>query len=379
MFPTSKTHPPLSTLLLCFLPLLCGCGESTHGETHASGLPENPTVSYYVVKTQPVPLVRELPGRTTALNVAEVRPQVSGIILKRHFEEGTLVQEGQELYEIDAAVYQANYDKALALLENMDSTRKRIARLRDTQAASEQEHDDAVNAWKSAKADLELARLDLNYCKVKAPLTGKIGRSAITVGALVTNGQPEPMAVIQQIDPIYVDLKPAVPQVLRMRSGTDQSGNPLPFWQGAKVTLVLEDGSRYAQSGIIKFLDNHVQEDTGTITLRAEIPNPDGELLPGMFVRASVEEGVRQHGVLIPQEALCRDFKGNPYVWIVRDDNTIENRPVHSQTTLGNTCLVDEGLNDGDRVVIEGIQFVAPEMTVVPAEAENIEMKTSFE
>ncbi len=363
-------------LSFAFVSLFCGCDRFSHGEIQSTDAATIPEVGVYTIKSEPIPLIRELPGRTAAFNVAEVRPQVSGIILKRKFEEGSVVEEGEELYEIDAAVYQANYDKAMAHFNSMDRTRQRAETLRESRTMSEQEYEDALYAWKQAKADVELARLDLNYCKVKAPLSGKIGRSAITVGALVTNGQGEEMAVIQQINPIYVDLKPAVPQVLRMKTG---NGNDHPFWQGAKVSLILEDGSRYPHSGVIKFLDNHVQEDTGTITLRAEIPNHDCELLPGMFVRALVEEGVRQDGLLIPQEGLCRDFKGNPYVWLVRDDDTIEMRNIQTELTIGNTWLVDGGLKAGDRIIVEGIQLVAPGAAVVPRETGSLKMKTSFD
>lgn len=366
-------------LVLLLLVAFSGCEKQITADFHRSEEAGPPKIGFFAVKGRTVPLVRQLPGRTAAFNVAEVRPQVSGIVLKRKFEEGAFVVEGQELYEIDSAVYKAHHDKAMAHLHSMDRTRRRAEQLKESQTMSEQEYEDALYAWEQAKADLELARLNLKYCKVEAPLSGKIGRSTITVGALVTNGQPRELAVIQQIDPIYVDLNPAVPQILRMRTLHDENDARLPFWQDAKVTLTLEDGSRYPLPGRIKFLDNHVREGTGTVTLRAEVPNPEGALLPGMFVRSLVEEGVRHNGKLIPQQALLRDMKGNSYVWIILEDDTTDMRKVEAEMSFGNAWLIDSGLEEGDRVVVEGIQFVAPGAKVRPYEAENIELKLSFD
>lgn len=373
------------TLLFILLPLgllFCGCDilsrfrpDSTEPIESAGSL----EVGFYLVKEEPIPMICELPGRTTAYNVAEVRPQVNGIILERKFEEGSIVTKGQELYEIDSAVYKAHYDKVLANLHSLERTKDRAERLRETSAMSEQEYDDALYALEQAKADLELARLNLDYCRVEAPLGGKIGRSLITVGALVTNGQEHEMAVIRQIDPIYVDLNPTVGQILMTQTAAGNAENRLPFWQDAKVRLVLDDGNGYSHIGRIKFLDNHVQSDMGTVRLRAEFPNPEGELLPGMIVRAFVEEGVRENGILIPQEALLRNFKSEPYVWVIREDETVEIRKVRTEIALGNTWLVDAGLIGGERIVVEGIQFLAPDFQVIPRELENIEMITNFD
>ncbi len=345
--------------IVCLLPF-SGCGTTVTGEMAYQQ--ETPKVEIFTVQSASVPLVRTLPGRTAAFNVAEVRPQVNGIIKARKFEEGALVTEGQELYEIDDAVYKAHYDKAMANLQHLERTLKRAKALQVGNTVSEQEYDEALYAWESGKADAELARLDLEYCKVKAPLSGKIGRSTITVGALVTTGQPQEMAVIQQADPIYVDLNPDVPQMLRTRNTMEGR----PFWQGATVKLTLEDGTEYPHSGRIDFLDNRVQSDTGSVTLRAAIPNPDGHLLPGMFVRVSVEEGTRPDGKLIPQQAVLRDMKGNPYVWVVRQDDTVDKRSIEINRTLGNNWLIDSGLEDGERIVVEGLQFVEQNGKVIP-------------
>ncbi len=358
---------PIIFLLFLFLIPLSGCEPQTADGSHA--LPSLPKVEVYTVKSEVVPLIRELPGRTAAFNVAEVRPQVNGIVLKRLFEEGSLVKEGQSLYEIDDAVYQAHYAKAMAQQNNMEQALKRAEKLKDSRAMSEQDYEDLLYALEQAKADVELSRLELNYCRVKAPLSGKIGRSMITVGALVTNGQGQELAVIQQLDPIYVDLNPAVKQLLRMGEPANETEDRHAFWQGATVTLTLEDGSRYPHPGKITFLDNQVRQDTGTVTLRAEFPNPGRVLLPGMSVRTAVEIGLRQDGKLIPQQGLLRDMKGNPYVWVVCEGNRVSTRNVKVNCTLGNAWLVDSGLENGDRVVIEGLQFIAPDVTVTATES----------
>lgn len=229
---------------------------------------------------------------------------------------------------------------------------------------SVQEYEDALYGWQRAKADVDLARLDLLYCKVKAPLSGKIGFSNITVGALVTNGQAQALAVIEQLDPIYVNLNPSIPHLMRKNSDEKSTTKTLPFWQNAKVTLVLENGEKYQHEGRIKVLDNHVKEDTGTITLRAEFPNPDKTLMPGMFVRAFIEEGIRQGGILIPQQALCRDMKGTPYVWVIGKDNKAQWRSIRTERCIGSFWLVDHGLSVGDRIVVEGLQYVKKDIQV---------------
>ena len=369
-------------LTLALVPVFSGCEFKTGQEQAVANPTEQkiPEVEVYTVVNEEVPLISEQPGRTSAFNIAEVRPQVNGIVLKRKFAEGTFVKEGQELYEIDSSVYQANHDKVTANLKNLEKTMERAKELQATRAMSVQEYEDALYGWKRAQADLELARLDLVYCKVKAPLSGKIGFSNITVGALVTNGQPQALAVIEQVDPIYVDLNPSIPHLLgKDQKKSENNDTRLPFWQNAKVKLVLENGSTYQHSGTVKVLDNHVNEDTGTITLRAEFPNPDGTLLPGMFVRAFVEEGMRKEGRLIPQQALCRDMKGEPYVWVIGSDNKAEMRMIRAERSIGNFMLVDEGLIAGERIVVEGLQFTVKDASVKPIPAKSIERKKLFE
>ncbi len=349
------------------------------GSEQANSGPPAMEVGVYTVKSEPLPLSTQLPGRTIAYRVAEVRPQVSGIVLKRFFEEGAVVKEGDLLYQIDPDVYQAAYDKAVANLENLERLAQRQQNLKDRRSVSTQDYEDALYAWEQAKADMEMARLNLAYTKVKAPLTGRIGRSNITEGALVTNGQAQVMAVINQIDPIFVDLTPAVTQLLKAeKTFRDAQSEPAVF-RDAEVWMTLEDGTVYPLAGQMKFIDNAVDQATGTVTMRAEFPNPDGRLLPGMYVRATVQEGIIEDGKVVPQQALLRDIKGLPQVWVVTEDNTAQLRPVTADRTIGNAWLVTKGLEAGDRVVTEGWQRLANGMPVTAREAQNVDLKLSFE
>ncbi len=354
---------------------LAGCGGSEQGGEAAAAA----EVGVYTVKSEPVPLYTELSGRTAAYMVAEVRPQVGGIVVDQVFEEGSMVKEGDTLYQIDSAVYKANYDKAVANMENLERLAKRKESLKNQNSISAQDYEDAMYAFEEAKADAELARLNLAYCEITAPLSGKIGRSNITKGALVTNGQAQAMATINQLDPISVDLTPAVSQLLQagqnIRSGAIQS----TFSEDTEVWLILEDGSAYPLPGQIKFLDNQVDESTGTVTLRAEFPNPKNYLLPGMYVRARVQTAVVPDGMVIPQQALSRDMKGNPQVWVVTPENRAEARLIQADRTLGNTWLVSGGLAAGERVVTEGVQRLTNGASVAPREAENLDMKLTFD
>lgn len=364
----------LSSLLLSAFFILPGCNDAGQN----AQAPPAPTVGTYTVKSEAIAVSTELPGRTTAYRTAEVRPQVNGIVLKRKFEEGAIVQEGQELYQIDPDVYKANYSKAVANTENLERAAKRQARLKDQNSVSAQDYEDALYAWEKAKADVELARLNLVYTQVKAPLTGRIGKSNITEGALVTNGQAQVMAVINQIDPIFVDLTPAMTLLLKVENSFRAGEAEPAFFQDADVWLTLEDGSVYPLAGKIKFLNNEVDQSTGTVTLRAEFPNPDGRLLPGMYVRARVQEGIVPDGKVIPQQALVRGIKGQAQVWVINEDNIAELREIKAERTIGNTWLVSGGLEPGEKVVTEGLQRLARGMTVSPREADNLDIKLAF-
>ncbi len=356
--------------------ILASGGDDRPSE--AALAPPPPEVGVYEVRSAPVALTTELPGRVTAFRVAEVRPQVNGIVQKRLFEEGALVTEGLALYQIDSAVYQANYDKALAHLDNTAKAAQRQAALKDRQSLSAQDYENALYAWKQAQADAELARLNLEHCRVTAPLTGYIGRSNITEGSLVMNGQAQPLAVIQQIDTVYVDLAPTVSQVMRIKGQADGETDRAGFAQGAEVTLTLEDGRAYPRPGTIKFLDTAVDQGTGGLTLRVEFPNPDGVLRPGLFVRATVVERVAAEALLVPQQALTRDQTGQALVWVVNGQNAVEKRPVTAERTVGNTWLISAGLADGERVVTEGLQRLAPGQVVVPRAADNVRLKLAL-
>ena len=368
------TNKVFTILLIACLPLaVTGCDDH---DSKAESSP--PVVGTYTINSESVTLTSLISGRVIAYRVAEVRPQVSGIVLKRMFEEGGYVEEGQQLYQVDSNTYKANFAKAQANMLNLEKLSIRKGNLKNQRSISEQDYEDSLYAWEQAKADTELARLNLEYCQVRAPLSGKIGRSNITEGALVTNGQAQAMAVINQLDPIFIDLTPAMNQILKTERLFPGGAEARKLGLGATVKLYLEDGSAYPLTGRIKFLDNNVDEATGTVALRAEFPNPDHQLLPGMFVRAEITEGVIDEGILVPQQALTRDMKGGAQVWVVNADNTVSLRSVEADRTVGNTWLVISGLQSGERVVTQGLQKLANGMAVRPQEATNLSLVLAF-
>lgn len=369
---------PCLTMIVAMLTVaLLNYGDDQSASAAPPAQPK-PVVGVYAVKYEQVPLVLELPGRAAASSTAEIRPQVNGIILKRLFEEGSLVAEGESLYEINSAAYKAAYDKAMASLANLERTVARQEVLKTKNFLSAQDYENTLYAMEQAKAEAELARLNLEYCRVKAPLTGRIGRSNITEGALVTSGQAQPLSVVQQIDPIFVDLNPSVTQILKNSRAADGQSLEEAFLQSYEVTLTLEDGRSYPLAGRIKFLDSTVDPGTGSVGLRAEFPNPDGLLLPGMFVRAQVVERVEANGILIPQQALLRSPKGEAQVWVVDAGNIVEIRPITVGRTVGNTWLVTGGLSEGETVVAEGLQRLAKGMEVAPQATQRVEIKLAF-
>jgi membrane fusion protein (multidrug efflux system) len=321
-----------------------------------------------------VELTTELPGRTSAYRVAEIRPQVNGIILKRFFTEGSEVQAGQALYQIDPAPLQATLDNAKAALGRAEGNRpavrlraERVSELVVDKAVSQQEVDDAAAALKQADADIqfwkamvETARINLNHARITAPVSGRIGKSQVTEGALVTAHQPLPLATIQQLDPIYVDVPQSTTQLLRWQ-GRQEAGRLNPNGAGQKkVKLILEDGRSYGQEGTLQFRDVTVDPSTGAVTLRAVFPNPQGILLPGMFVRTVVKEGVQEQAILIPQQAVSRDPKGNPVALIVAASGKVEQRQLGLDRAIQDQWLVTSGLAAGDQVIVEGLQKVRP-------------------
>ncbi|WP_305080614.1 efflux RND transporter periplasmic adaptor subunit [Pusillimonas sp. MFBS29] len=280
MKPSYRFSLSKTAALLVMAATLAACGQPEQAPPAAAA----PEVGVHTVQTEPLTLVTVLPGRSAAFRIAEVRPQVNGIVEKRLFEEGAEVEKGQQLYQIDDAVHQAEYDRARANLVTTERLAKRYQRLQKTSAISQQQYDDAMAAWKQAQAQAELARINVVYTKVLAPISGRAGRSTVSEGALVTNGQATEMVTVQQIDPIYVDVQQPVTEVLRLRKEMANGRLELAGADQAKASLRLEDGSIYPHAGTLQFSEVTVDPGTSSVTLRAEFPNPDGDLLPGMFV-----------------------------------------------------------------------------------------------
>lgn len=339
-------------------------------------------VGFVTLEPQSVVLQSELAGRTTPYLVSDVRPQVSGIIKTRQFEEGSKVKAGQVLYEIDSAVYQAAVEEAKAALANakasVESTRlrdQRYSELLAIEGVSQQEADDARMAYQQsvasvaqAQAALTSAQINLDYTKVRAPISGRIGKSTVTPGALVTANQETALATIRALDPIYVDMTQSSTDLLRLRrmigTGAIQSGS-------TKVSLRLEDGTQYAHAGSMKFQEVSVDESTGSVTLRAQFPNPDGILLPGMYVRAVLDEAVDKSAILAPQQGVTRDPKGNATALVLTADNKVEQRTLVADRAIGDHWLISQGLAQGDRLIVEGTNKVRPGDAVNPVDVSS--------
>jgi membrane fusion protein (multidrug efflux system) len=343
--------------------LLAGCGHKAPPPA-----PPPPKVSVVTVQAQAVPITTELPGRVAGYRTADVRPQVNGIILKRLFVEGRDVKAGQQLYQIDPAPYQASYDSAVAANASAQALAARYKPLVEANAVSKQDYDNAVASHLQAQAAVETAHINLIYTRVLSPITGRIGRSLITEGALVTANQATVLATVQQLDPVYVDVTQPTTTLLRLER--EAAAGLLKQNQAGKaqVQVRLEDGSLYARPGTLEFSEVTVDETTGSVTLRALLPNPERLLLPGMFVREEIQEGVRQDAVLVPQQGISHDQKGRPNALVVGPDNTVELRTITTDRAIGDQWLVTSGLKAGDRVIVEGIQSAKPGAKVVPEE-----------
>lgn len=346
---------------------LTGCQESSAPQTQ-----QTPQVGVVTLEAKPFALTSEVPGRTSAYRIAEVRPQVNGIIQKRLFTEGSEVKAGQQLYQIDPATYEAAFKSAQATQLSAKSLADRYKLLVNDKAVSQQAYDEARAASLQADAALEQARIDLRYTKVMAPISGRIGRSAVTEGALVSNGQANAMATIQQLDPIYVDVTQSSKELLRLRRDLAEGRLQKASDSAAKVALKLEDGSRYAHEGTLEFSEVAVDESTGSVTLRAVFPNPDHLLLPGMFVHAELLSGVKENAILAPQQGVTRNQRGEPTAMVVGADNKVELRVLKADRTAGNAWLVEDGLKEGDRLITEGLQFVQPGAEVKAVPASNV-------
>ncbi|ONN23360.1 efflux transporter periplasmic adaptor subunit [Pseudomonas aeruginosa] len=342
--------------LLVAISALSGCGKS-----EAPPPAQTPEVGIVTLEAQTVTLNTELPGRTNAFRIAEVRPQVNGIILKRLFKEGSDVKAGQQLYQIDPATYEADYQSAQANLASTQEQAQRYKLLVADQAVSKQQYADANAAYLQSKAAVEQARINLRYTKVLSPISGRIGRSAVTEGALVTNGQANAMATVQQLDPIYVDVTQPSTALLRLRRELASGQLERAGDNAAKVSLKLEDGSQYPLEGRLEFSEVSVDEGTGSVTIRAVFPNPNNELLPGMFVHAQLQEGVKQKAILAPQQGVTRDLKGQATALVVNAQNKVELRVIKADRVIGDKWLVTEGL-----------QFVQPGVEVKTVPAKNV-------
>lgn len=375
----ARTARPGGALLLAVL-ALAGC----KGSAQKAAAPSGP-VEVGVVTLEPtsVTLTRELPGRTSAYRVAEVRARVNGIVLKRLFTEGSDVREGQALFAIDPAPYRAALEgakaqlaRAEAQLANAKLVSSRYADLVKDNAVSRQEYENATASLQASEADVaagkaavETARINLGYTTVTAPVSGRIGRSAVTEGAYVQQAQATLLATVQQLDPVFVDLTQASVDVLRLRRDLEE-GKLQSAGRGlAKVKLVLEDGREYPLAGALQFADVTVDPSTGSIALRALFPNPKKELMPGMFVRARLEEGVNPEALLVPQQAVSRDQKGLPFALVVGPDRKVERRQISTDRAVGDAWLVTAGLKRGEQVIVEGLQKVRPGAEVKPVAA----------
>jgi membrane fusion protein (multidrug efflux system) len=358
-----------SRLVTAVLGALIGLAACSHKKPPPPP-PPPALVKVVTLRAQTVSLTTVLPGRTVAYRVAEIRPQVSGVIQKRMFIEGSDVKIGQQLYQIDPALYQAAYESAAATAASSRLQVERFRPLAEVDAVSKQDFDNAVATAAQNKGSADTARINLIYTRLLSPISGRIGRSFVTEGALVTAAQANALATVQQLDPVYVDATQPSAVLLRLKrelaagqlvsAGDDQ----------AEVHLTLEDGSIYGRAGKLQFAEVSVDATTGSVTMRAIFPNPDKLLLPGMFVHEQIEEGRRTDALLVPQLAVSHNQKGEPTAMVVGADNKVELRTLVTERAMGDRWLVTEGLKPGERVIVEGLQFAKPGATVRPQETQ---------
>lgn len=364
--------------VVAFASALLGCS----GAKAPAGPQGPPEVGVLTLATRSVGIVDELPGRTVAYRVAEVRPQVSGIVQKRLFAEGSDVRAGEQLYQIDPSSYSAALRSAEAALQRAQANREkakllqdRYGPLRENNLVSQQAYDDAVTGFSAAEADVaaakaqvESARINVVYCQVLSPIAGRIGRALVTEGALVTSQQSTPLALVQQLDPIYVDITQSSVEMLKLQRALASGELQRDEKNEAEVSLTLEDGSDYGQRGKLQFAEVSVDPSTGAVVLRALFPNPRRELLPGMFVRAQLTQAMKSEALLVPQRGVTRNQRGDAVVLVVGDDNRVAERTVTTARVIGNDWLIDTGLRAGERVILDGLQKVRPGVEVRPVE-----------
>jgi len=363
---------------------LAACDDKPNGAANAAPAPPPPAqVTVVTLRHQPAPVTTVLPGRTTAFRVAEVRPQVGGVLRERLFTEGEEASADEPLFRIDPAPFQAALETAEASLaraeasaHSADLTVNRYRPLVRARAVSQQDLDLAEAALRQAQADVasaqaavDTARINLGYTVVNSPIAGRTGRSSVTVGALVTASQSAPLVTVTQLDPIYVDMTQPSAALLRQRRDVADGVLRRDAADRAAAVLILEDGTEYAHRGEIQFSEVIVDQGTGSVTLRAVFPNPDGLLMPGMFVRARVEEGTIDRALLVPQQAVLRTPRGEPMAYVVNAQDVVEQRILKTSRAIGNNWLVTEGLAAGDRVVMEGVQRIRAGAKVAVSEA----------
>jgi len=378
-----KTHKPhrgrrLPAILILVAPLLASCDK-----TPAKQEMPPPQAGYITIKPQSILRTTEIAARVNPIMSSDVRPQVSGVLQKRLFTEGGEVKEGEQLYQIDPAPYQATYDSAVATLARNEAAlatanakAERYKPLSLAKAVSTQDYDDAVAAAKeaaadiaSAKASIETAKINLQYTKVLSPISGRVGHTAVTPGSLVTANQTTALTNVTSLDPIYVDMNQAVAVLLRLRRELQSGEIEAASHGGAKVTLKLEDGSDYGQIGEVQFAEVTVDAGTGTVLMRAVFPNPQHILLPGMFVRAEIQEGINKNGILVPQQAVSRNTHGDAIVYVLGEDNKAALRIIKTDQAMDDKWIVSDGLKPGERIIVDGLQSIHPGTLVRPVEA----------
>jgi membrane fusion protein (multidrug efflux system) len=361
---------------LISLALIAGCSDNAAPKTAAPAV--KPEVNTVVLHPKAVAITAELPGRTAASLIAEVRPQVGGIVRSRNYKEGGIVAAGDILYEIDPASYQAAYDSSQAALQKaqgaVPSAQSKVDRylgLTQQNAVSKQDLDEAQSTLAQAKADvasakaaLDTARISLDYTKIRAPIAGRVSASTVTVGALVTADQTTALTTIRQLDPMNIDVTQSSTNLLKFQKAI-KDGRLKTSGDAVSVRLILEDGSTYDQTGMIEFADAAVNETTGSFTVRAQFPNPEQILLPGVYVRAEIAEGIAQNSYLVPQRAVTRNTKGEAVALFINAESKVESRTLAVERSIGNSWLVSKGMKDGDRVIIEGAQRVKAGQDVI--------------
>ncbi len=378
-----KSSPRRVFRALALLSLIGLAACSEEGEAAKAAPPVPPTtVSIVTVRPEAVAITNELPGRIAPIRIAEVRPRVSGIVVERVFKQGSMVREGEVLYRIDPAPFRLQVASARATLQRAEATQlqarqqaDRSRALRVNNVTSAQALDNSVAAHAQATADVALARaalsstlLDLEYAEVKAPIAGRIGRALITEGALVGGTNVDHLATIQQLDRVYADFTQSANDLMRLRRALQAGALTDGGSEEASVRLLLDDGTIYPHAGRLLFSEAAVDATTGQVTLRGEFPNPDGDLLPGMYVRVLIEQGVQQNTIAVPQQAVQRDGGGQGQIHVVTAEGKVEVRPIKAGRTTGDRWVIDEGLKAGDRVIVEGFQKIRPGAKVVAEE-----------